>query len=508
MKRYATASALAMIAMAGQAWAEVTPQQVWDDFDAYMSNFGYEITATEVMDGADLVVSDMTMVVTIPDEDGVVRVVMPDMTFADAGDGSVNVTYPEVGDIQVYFVEGDETVGEIVVEMTQANFAMNVSGNPGDMTYTYSGDSIAMELVRVYDHEDDEEITRDMLAATMTMGPLSGTSHVMQAGGLRSIEQDVSMGALAIDVNFDDPDSDDAGMFSMQLTGLSSAGATVLPEEIDYEDPTSMFRNGGSVDAVIKHTGGTTQFTFDEGDGPTSGQFSSTGGEFGVAVSETDLTYAVSATGQTVALSGPELPLPINAALGEIGFALEMPLAPSEEPQDASLSVVIGEFTMADMLWNIFDPAQVLSRAPATVAFNLDAQVTPFISLFDTEAMENLGLTGGVPGELNTVTLSDFVVDMVGGVILGSGAFTFDNSDLETFDGLPRPQGQLDLQVSGANTLIDNLISMGFLPEQDAMGFRMMLSMFTVPGEEPDTMTSTIEINDEGHILANGQRIQ
>ncbi|CAN0008954.1 unnamed protein product, partial [Chrysoparadoxa australica] len=287
-----------------------------------------------------------------------------------------------------------------------------------------------------------------------------------------------------------------------------SIGKPVLPEELDYEDPTSMFKNGGSVDAVLKHTGGATQFTFDEGDGPTAGQFTSTGGEFAVAVSEEALTYAISGTGQTVALSGPELPLPVNAELGEFGFALEMPLAPSETPQDASLSVVIGNFAMADMLWNIFDPAEVLSRAPATVAFNLDAQVTPFISLLDTKAMEDLGRTGGMPGELNSLTLSDFVIDMVGAAVLGSGSFTFDNSDLETFDGLPRPNGQLDLQVSGANGVIDNLIAMGLLPEQDAMGFRMMMSMFTVPGGEPDTMTSTIEINEEGHILANGQRIQ
>ncbi|WP_323769713.1 DUF2125 domain-containing protein [Antarctobacter sp.] len=506
MNRYVTASALAIVAMAGQAWADVTPQQVWDDFDAYMTNFGYEITATEVMEGSDLVVSDMTMVVTIPEEDGVVRVVMPPMTFADAGDGSVNVTYPDVSQIELFFVEREETVGEVFIEMTQTAFAMNVSGNPGDMTYTYSGDSIALELIRAFG--DGEEITRDMLSATMTMGPLSGTSHVVQADGMRSFEQEQSLGDLAIDMVFKDPDSDEGGMFNMQLTGVTGTGATVLPEELDYEDPTSMFKNGGSVDAVLKHSGGSTQFTFDEGDGPTAGQFTSTGGEFAVAVSETNLTYALSGTGQTVALSGPELPLPINAELGEFGFALEMPLSPSDAPQDASLSVVIGNFAMADMLWNIFDPAEVLPRDPATVAFNLDAQVTPFVSLFDTEALEDLGRTGGMPGELNSVTLSDFVIDMVGGMVLGSGAFTFDNSDLETFDGLPRPKGQLDLQVSGANTLIDSLISMGLLPEQDAMGFRMMLSMFTVPGEEPDTMTSTIEINDEGHILANGQRIQ
>ncbi|MBV6637329.1 MAG: hypothetical protein KI788_15675, partial [Mameliella sp.] len=96
----------------------------------------------------------------------------------------------------------------------------------------------------------------------------------------------------------------------------------------------------------------------------------------------------------------------------------------------------------------------------------------------------------------------------VGAMVKGSGAFTFDNSDLQTFGGVPRPEGKLDVSIAGANGLVDSLISMGLLPEEDAMGFRMMMSMFTVPGEDPDTATSTIEINAEGHVLANGQRIQ
>lgn len=502
MKCYATASALAMFAMAGQAFADVTPQQVWDDFEAYMTNFGYAVTAREEMEGADLSVSDLTMIVTIPEEDGVVRVVMPDMTFVATDDGGVNVTYPEVSDITLFFVEREETVGEVVIEMTQSNFDMYVSGNPGDMTYDYSAESIALELVRVFG--DGEEITRDMLSVSMSMGPVAGTSIVQIDGGMRSIQQEQSLGTLAIDLTANDPDSDEGGSFNMQLTGLTGSGATVLPQDFDVEDPMALFREGGSVDAVIKHSGGTTQFTFDEGDGPTAGQFSSTGGEIGVAVSNQSVTYAISATGQKVAVSGPELPLPVNAEMGEMGFALDMPISPSDEPQAAALSVVLGDFAVADMLWNILDPAQVLPRDPATIAFNIDAMATPFVSLFDPEAMETLGRTGGMPGELNSVTLSDLVVDVVGASLFGSGAFTFDNSDLETFDGLPRPMGELNLELAGAEALVKNLISMGLLSEQDAMGFNMGIAMLALPGDEPDTYVSTIEVNEAGNILANG----
>ena len=508
MNRYTTASVLAIAVMAGPAWADLTPQQVWDDFEGYMTGFGYAMTADETMTGSTLTVSGVTMSVPIPEEDGSeIRVVMPELSFAEAGDGSVTVSYPDVSDIVMQMVQDGEQIGEIILSMTQNNVAMNVAGAPGDMTYTYSGNSIALDLTRVFFEGD--EVTREMLSATMRMGPLSGTSHITQNDAFRTVEQDVSYGDLTYDVKFQDPDnSENTGMFNGMLSGLKTIGSTVLPNEIDFEDPTSMFKNGGAVDVAISHTGGRTDFTVQEPSGATVGKFSSTGGEIGVALSEQELTYAISATGQTVSMSGPEIPLPINAQLGEVGFALTLPLSPADAPQDASLSVVLSDFAMDDLLWNIFDPGQVLPRDPATVSMNLNAKVSPAISLLDTAAMEKMGMEGGMPGELHSVTLSDFVVDMVGGVILGEGSFDFDMSDFSTIPGVPRPEGELNLSVSGANGIIDKLISMGLMAEEDAMGARMMLSMFTVPGDEPDTATSKIEINAQGHILANGQRIQ
>ena len=90
----------------------------------------------------------------------------------------------------------------------------------------------------------------------------------------------------------------------------------------------------------------------------------------------------------------------------------------------------------------------------------------------------------------------------------GAGDFTFDNTDLETFDGFPRPIGAIELQLDGANTLIDSLITMGIVRNEDAMGARMMMGMLAVPGDGPDSLKSRVEMNEQGHILANGQRIQ
>jgi hypothetical protein len=55
---------------------------------------------------------------------------------------------------------------------------------------------------------------------------------------------------------------------------------------------------------------------------------------------------------------------------------------------------------------------------------------------------------------------------------------------------------------------MDTLVNMGLLPQEQAMGARMMMGLFARPGDGPDTLTSTIEVKEDGSVLANGQRIQ
>jgi hypothetical protein len=112
-----------------------------------------------------------------------------------------------------------------------------------------------------------------------------------------------------------------------------------------------------------------------------------------------------------------------------------------------------------------------------------------------------------IPGELNAVSIDTLELSAAGADISGTGSFTFDNSDMVSFDGFPRPEGAVDLEINGINGLIDRLITMGLLPAEQAMPARLMLGMFTVPQGE-DQLTSRIEVNDKGHVLANGQRLK
>jgi len=105
------------------------------------------------------------------------------------------------------------------------------------------------------------------------------------------------------------------------------------------------------------------------------------------------------------------------------------------------------------------------------------------------------------------VTLNNLSLKLGGAELTGLGDFTFDNTDLETFGGMPRPVGEVTMNIKGGNALIDSLVQMGLIPEDQAMMGRMMMGMFARSVGD-DELSSKIEINDQGHVIANGQRIQ
>jgi hypothetical protein len=128
------------------------------------------------------------------------------------------------------------------------------------------------------------------------------------------------------------------------------------------------------------------------------------------------------------------------------------------------------------------------------------------VALMDAEQAQALAMKPGFPGKIENLSLNALTIDAVGLNVDGSGEFTFDNADTTTFPGMPRPDGMVTINVTGANALIDNLIAMGLIPADQAMMPRMMLGMFAKPVGE-DALQSVIEVKD-GQVLANGQRIR
>jgi hypothetical protein len=225
-------------------------------------------------------------------------------------------------------------------------------------------------------------------------------------------------------------------------------------------------------------------------------------GTYDVAIGESGLDYGYTGRGFTLAASGDQIPFP-DASLSaeEIGSRLAMPVTVSEEPGDVALALRLVGFSLSDQLWSMLDPGAVLPRDPASLVVDVTGKANWLVDVFDP-ALANTPMDAP-PGELHALTVREILLRIAGAELTGSGDFTMNNDA-----PMPMPAGTLNLRLVGGNGLIDKLVQMGLVPEDQAMGARMMLGLFARPGDGEDTLVSEITLQEDGAILANGQRIR
>ncbi|MEL6450524.1 MAG: DUF2125 domain-containing protein [Pseudomonadota bacterium] len=507
ISRLTCGTALALCLPASAALAELTAAQVWEDWQAYMASSGYDVTATETAAAGSLTVSDATLSMAMGEapEDGTVRLVMDQLRFVENADGSVSIEVPADMrfDLDLATEEGEDL--DMAIAVTQDAPVMTASGTPEAITYDYTTPSVVMEMVDLM--IDGTPVGSEVAAVSVALDTVSNTSK-MTLGDLRRVDQSMQVGAVRYDVRFEDPEGEGAVKLSGTAQNLVFDGEAALPEVDDPQDMNAMLTAGFGFDGSYANGGGSFDLTFDGPDGSGTANGTTQGTQAQIAMGDAGLIYDVLQQGMALNLLLTEFPLPMSFAASEVGTSFQMPLQKSPEPQPFGMGLSFGDFTMSDVIWGLFDPQGQLPRDPATIAVDLSGQAKVLFDFLDPAQAEVLEATGAMPGELNALTLNQLEVDAVGAKLTGVGDFTFDNSDLTTFDGFPKPLGTMDLQLTGGNTLLDTLVGMGLVPQDQAMGARMMMGLFAVPGDGPDTLNSRIEVNEEGQVLANGQRIR
>lgn len=508
-KTTATSAVALGVALGGSAaFADVTAEQVWADWRGYMSDAGYTVDATESRSGDTLTVSGLTMTMQIPEDDAAVTMTMGDMDFIDNGDGTVSIAIPPELPISISVGGPDSEEADIGLTYASQALEITVSGDPSDLTYDYSAQMLRISLAELVVEGEAVDLA-EFGTASLELADLSGATRMQVSDDLRRSEQKVTTGAVAYLMDFSDPEGGD-GRFVMRggADGLDFGGVFSLPPDMDTSEMARMLENGFAFDGTFSFTNGSSEFNFKEDDEVVQGSSRSETGALRVAMDRSGLAYSGNAEGVDMRMAGADIPFPIELAVRESGFNIRMPLMASDAQQPFELGLTLADFTMSDMIWGVFDPAGQLPRDPATVAIDLAGTVKLFFDLLDPEQMEALETGETVPGELDALDINSLTVRAAGAELTGSGAFTFDNTDLTTFDGMPAPTGKANLMLKGGNALLDKLVAMGLLPEDEAMGVRMMMGLFAVPGEGDDTLTSTIEVQGNGQILANGQRIK
>jgi hypothetical protein len=504
---YALALSLPLGLLSQAALADLTPQQVWSDWRQYMEDMGYAVQATEDTSGPEVRISDLSLNMTLPEDEGVVSISLGDLSFEQNEDGSVSVVMPASMPISINGISTDDDGENFTMNLSfsQTGQDMIVSGTAEEMTYDYDAATFALSLNELI--VGNESYAEDNARINVVGSGLS-TTTTMTAGDMRGYAQTGEVATVTYDIFVDNPDETSQLALSGNIEDLRSEGSGDLPAGLSNSaDMAAMLRAGLDVAGVVSYAGGNSKIAVTD---PVEGNFTietaTSGGEFGVEMGQDGIAYDLGQSNLQMILNIAELPFPIQFGLDALDFSLAAPALSGEEPQDFSLGLALQNFTMSDMIWGIFDPTGQLPRDPATLEIDIEGEAKVDVDYFDPQAATQIGPEG--PGELRALTINSLLVDAAGAKLEGAGDITFDNTDTQTIPGMPRPTGEVNLALVGGNALIEKLVAMGILPSEQAMGARMMLGLFAVPGAQPDTLTSKIEFTEEGAILANGQRVR
>ena len=488
------------------ALADLTPAQVWGDWRQYMEGMGYSIDAAETANGADLTVADIKLNMAMPDDAGAMSMSLGTLDFVQNSDGTVDVVMPGVMPMTINITpeDGADPV-TVSLNYTQTDHAMKASGSPEEMTYDYSAGTMAFVLEQL---QIGSETFGQENAMINVIGTGLNSSTTMTIAEMRGYNQSGKIDSIQYDIAINSPDDPTKVKINGSVVDLSINGGGMIPLMLtDATDMAAMLKDGFDVVGLIGYGAGTSNIDVSD---PENGNFlmatTSEGGELGVKMGADGLAYNASQTNLAITANVDGLPFPIEASMGKGGFNLAMPVSKSDDPQDFAFGVTLADFKMSDLIWGIFDPTSQLPRDPATVVLDLSGKAKLLVDFLDPEAAAKMA--SETPGELQALTVNKLQLDAAGAKLDGTGDFTFDNTDMTTFPGMPKPVGAVDLALVGGNGLLDKLVAMGMLPQEQAMGARMMMGLFAVPGANPDTLNSKVEFTQDGQVLANGQRIK
>jgi hypothetical protein len=497
--RLATSLIALSTAFATPSFADVTAADVWSNQQALYSAMG--ITLSGELSGDQMTGVEMNVV--LPQGIASMQVTADPFTMTENGDGSVTISYPSPMTITVAGGAQGEGSFSADLTMTHGGYTVIATGDAGDITYTGGGGNLRFDFANLaIDGAGAENMSGEgFVAVDSWTGSAQVTEgDVITYSGSSEVGNTTSEFAFVID-NVTSSNTSTAGPIESTIQATLPAGGS------DLMNLSQALRDGLSFAAQTSGAGSTSDAVTTVDGEVMNSQTTQTGAQTLELALDTDgLRASGDAADFNMVFFEPLIfPTELEAAIAELSVAYDIPLNAAEDPQDFRVATSMNGLTLGDTIWNLFDPAAQLPRDPADISFDVTGTGTNGIDLLDFAAMSQL--MGPPPIEVDEVTIENLRIAALGAEATAQGSMTFDWTDFQTIPGIARPEGQVTVNLNGANQLMDTLVAMGLIPEEDLMMPRMMMGMFATPVGD-DRLETVLEINEQGHILANGQRLQ
>lgn len=494
MTRWKTAGLGVCFSLLGSTalWADVTAEQVWDAWSQQYAAYGYKMTtAGTEKTGDTLVVSGVQMKSETPEAS--FDMMIPEVRMRELGDGTVEVTASPEITAEADAKPNDAPSMQMAIVIKQANAVTIVSGTPENLSYAVTAPEIVVEL-------DQTTLASEKNVPVKVWASISGVAgkYLVQNGAGQKVNSNVAISAIKMTASGADPEGSGTFTLDGQMADLNLESAMTIPEGVNLEDMPAALAAGLAMSMNANY--GVAHYTIDAEapEGATKLAGSAQNGRLKFELSPVGVVYQAASNGATMEMTSPQLPMPLSATLDQVNADFALPLSKSDVAQPFTGKIGLVGLTVSDEIWGMFDPTAQLPRDPATLVIDLTGKMRPTMDLFSPESAAQ----SMPPVEVETLDINRVQLTLAGADLTGKGALTFDNTM-----GMPMPLGAIDLKLVGANGLMDKLVTMGLMPQDQAMFGRMMLGLYAVPAGD-DAMTSKIEFKEGGEILANGQRIQ
>jgi hypothetical protein len=495
------AALLASLLCTTAARADVTSEQVWQGWQDYYTSLGQTIAVgSSENQGDTLVLSDVKFSSVLAE--GTSEGTVAEIRLKETGAGSVDVTFSNEIPFKIHTQTAGADPTDAKLVFTQKGLTMNVSGTPESMNYVYAAPELTLSMDEVA-----VDGTKAPVRMKLTFKGNTGASH-MENNSSRTVNTSISADTLDVALTGAEPQGGGTFNLNGQFNGLSGKGSMRVPAGVDTKDINAAMQAGMQIDGEFAYADGNYKIEATGPEGSFNADVAAQVGNLKVKMSKDGIGYGGENGQTTLALSGANMPFPVEATIAQSAFNLEMPVSKSETAAPAAFLVKVIDLKVSDALWNMFDPSLQLPRDPATLVIDLSGAIRPLIDLFDPKQAEALASAVENPAgpkppfEVSEATINSVQLKVAGAELNGSGKVTLDN----TTEAM-KPVGSIDLSLTGANGLMDKLVKMGFVPQDQIMGAKMMLGLFAVPTGE-DAYSSKIEFKDDGGIYANGQRVQ
>lgn len=499
---FAGSTATLALFVASSALANVTPEEVWANWQGLISSSGQTVKTTDVSrNGNKLVVSGLTL--DQKSDLSSAALSIDQIDFTDVGDGTVSVTFSDSIPLLIKTMPPagamDAKPSDLKLTLTQPGLKMVASGTPEAISYAINAPSLTVALEAL--NGVDSALVDLTMNATLTN--MVGNYLVEGVGAAKKVASSFTADSMAVVASSKDAEKQSDFDLTAQIDSISSQSSGTL---VDMTDLAQALSAGFAVTSSFDYAAAKFDFKASDQGKPSHLSGSTTAGGVTVAMDKTHLRYDLHNSGTNISFSSPDIPVPqVDLSYDDFAFLIDMPTGKSDTPSDFAFLTKLVGFNVSESVWAMFDPAGILPHDGVTAILDTKGKASLNTDVF---AEMQQGAAGETPqGELNALDLSQLQLSFAGAELTGSGALTFDNSDLETFGGLPVPTGKINLKLTGANSLLDKIVEMGYVTEEDIMGYKMMMAMFTNSATDKDELTSVLEFKDKG-FYANGQRLQ